>query len=553
MAPAGDPTAPPAAQSLLAVALVVTIDGTAHAIPCSQVKRVAVDLWSHGFQAEVEFCTSPHRAADPLFAAFATPALIEVTLSLVNARLTGSATADPIAVAGIVTHKEWAEQTGEVTVSGRPVMHRRYTLRFADPARVLWRQHFPCELHVDKPLKDVIDAQKGAKITITYDWAAELDAERPLVFLPLGLPENAASFYDFVCWFAATRGGVLSYASKTKAYKLSAAKDATGTALPLEPTEVGPVRLEFPETPRASAVVLNSSIAIAAKTAATANASGVAGVRRDFLVRHPVAADVDARAALEEKRLAARGHEVVVPFALYPTRTVLPGTLVDFSHAGFGAAVFTAGKTYRIRELTVRASSADQDPSPEDAVAPRPFAAEVVARLELQAEAWAALPAFVAPRWPARVEGTIVSEQGDEPEETWQAYTDSATSLDRYKVKVPLYKASADVFVYAPFDPNGMPGHLYFPAYKGATVLLAFQLFSVLIEKFLDWRATGRLPQDGQGNHILVGKTPTNRTSLSHTYVEQKPVLLVARLNDKDTQTIELKDGTITIRTKEDA
>jgi len=176
-----------------------------------------------------------------------------------------------------------------------------------------------------------------------------------------------------------------------------------------------------------------------------------------------------------------------------------------------------------------------------------------VARLELKTEPWVPLPAFVAPRWPARVEGTIVSEQGDEPEETWQAYTDSATSLDRYKVKVPLYKASADVFVFAPFDPNGMPGHLYFPAYKGATVLLAFQLFSVLIEKFLDWRATGRLPMDGQGNHILVGKTPTNRTSMSHVYVDQKPVLLVARLNDKDTQTIELKDGTITIRTKEDA
>ncbi len=542
----------PEVQSLLDASLTLTIDGTAHTIACSQVKRVAVDLWSYGFEAEVEFCTSPHHVEDALFEAFTTPALVEAALSLANARLPAGSTVDPVALSGIVTHKEWAEQTGEEVVSGRPVLHRRYTIRFADAARVLWRQHHPCELHVDKTLADVIDAQKGEKVTITYDWAGVLDATRPLVFLPLGTREGVASFYDFVCWFTATRDGVLTYDSRTDAYALSGAKAASGTAVPLVPTEVAAVRVEVAAPPRASAVILNSSIAIAAKTAATANPNEVAGIRRDFLVREPVSADVDARATLEEKRLVTRGHEVVVRFAAAPTVTLLPGALVDFSDAGFGTAMFTSGNTYRVRSLSLRAASSDQEPALPDA-APRAFVAAIEARLELQAEAFAPLPPFVAPRWPALVEGTIVSEQGDEPEETWQAYTDSTTSLDRYKVKVPLYSGEADAFVYAPFVPGGMPGHLFFPAYKGATVLLAFQLFAVTIERFLDWRAGGRLPLDGQGNHILVGKTQTNRTSLSHTYVEQKPVLLVSRLNDKDTQTIELKDGTITIRTKEEA
>lgn len=535
------------ALSLLSVTLGLTIDGTAHAIPCSQIKRIELDLTSWGYSAEVEFYTSPHRGEDALFIPFCTAGLVEVALALENAR----ESVDPIAVSGIVTHKEVVEHTAGDSLDGRPIMHRRYRIRFADPAQVLWGQHYPAELHVDTALKDVIDAQKGAKIRMTYDWAAEMDAERPLVFLPLGGAPGSASFYDFVCWYVDSRLGVLSYDSQTGDYKLSATKDASGQALPLPSTEVGRVRLEFPPTHRASAVVLNSSIDIAAKKPATANPNEVAGLRRDLLMRAPTQAEVDARATLEGKRLAARGHEVVVEFALFPTVSVLPGRLVKFPTTHFGAEVHTATKEYRIRTLRVRANNADPEPTAEDTSA-QAFAAEVELQLELKDEAWVALPPYQAPRWPGLVEGLIVSEQGEEADETWQVYTDADTSLDRYKVEVPLYKGSAEVYVYPPFDPNGLPGHLFFPAYKGAKVLLAFQLFSVSIERFLDWRAGAQLPVDGQGNHMLVGKTLTSKTSLSHDYVDASPVFQVSRLNDKDTQLIELKDGTITIRTKEE-
>ena len=533
--------------SILSVTLALTIDGTAHAIPCSQIKQIELELASWGFSAEVEFFTSPHRGDDALFAPFCTAGLVEVTLALENAR----ESVDPIAVSGIVTQKEVVEHTAGDSLSGRPIMHRRYRIHFADPAQVLWGQHYPAELHVDTALKDVIDAQKGAKIRMTYDWAAELDAERPLVFLPLGGAPQGASFYDFVCWYVDSRLGVMTYDSQTGDYKLSATKDASGQAVPLPAPQVGKVRLEFPPTQRASAVVLNSSIDVAAKTAATANPDEVAGVRRDLLVRAPTQAEVDARAALEGRRLAARGHEVVVEFSLFPTVSVLPGRLVSFPTTHFGAAVHTASKDYRIRILRVRAQNADPDPTAEDTAA-QAFAAEVELQLELKDEAWVHLPPYQAPRWPGLVEGLIVSEQGEEADETWQVYTDANTSLDRYKVEVPLYRGSAEVYVYPPFDPNGLPGHFFFPAYKGAKVLLAFQLFSVSIERFLDWRAGAQLPVDGQGNHMLVGKTLTSKTSLSHDYVDASPVFQVSRLNDKDTQLIELKDGTITIRTKEE-
>ena len=38
----------------------------------------------------------------------------------------------------------------EVRVKGEPRTHRHYQIAFADPASVLWRQHFPCDLMVDK-------------------------------------------------------------------------------------------------------------------------------------------------------------------------------------------------------------------------------------------------------------------------------------------------------------------------------------------------------------------------------------------------------------------
>ena len=130
--------------SLLDVSLTLTIDGKKHSVPCSQVKRVALDLRSWGFEAEVEFFSSPHRNEDALFVPWCKADLVEVALSLENARESDGA----IAVQGIATHKEVAELTGEESLSGQPVLHRRYTLRFADPAQVLWRQHYLSLIHI---------------------------------------------------------------------------------------------------------------------------------------------------------------------------------------------------------------------------------------------------------------------------------------------------------------------------------------------------------------------------------------------------------------------
>jgi hypothetical protein len=116
-------------------------------------------------------------------------------------------------------------------------------------------------------------------------------------------------------------------------------------------------------------------------------------------------------------------------------------------------------------------------------------------------------------------------------------------------VKIPLFE---DQIIPAPFNPNLLPGHFYFPAYKGERMLVALDFQRAWIKRFLDWRTGARMPQDGQGVQLLVGKTPENGTALKHYYTDDKPVLLMQRTHDKDTQKIQLNEGTLLIQVKEE-
>jgi hypothetical protein len=174
---------------------------------------------------------------------------------------------------------------------------------------------------------------------------------------------------------------------------------------------------------------------------------------------------------------------------------------------------------------------------------------EMRSHLELESERWVSLPPFKPPPFPIYVEGKIVSEQGAKEAETYQIYQDKETSLDQYKVAIPLWKNQE---VVVPFEPNFFTGHFYFPDYKEARVLVALDLHNGRIERFLDWRAGARLPMDTQGNHILLGKTDKSQTSVQHVYVDDKPVLHVKRTSEKDTEMIKMVEGSLILETKEE-
>ncbi|MEN6486528.1 MAG: hypothetical protein ABFD98_16755, partial [Syntrophobacteraceae bacterium] len=156
---------------------------------------------------------------------------------------------------------------------------------------------------------------------------------------------------------------------------------------------------------------------------------------------------------------------------------------------------------------------------------------------------------FKSPSFPIFVEGKIVSEQGDTNAETYQIYQDANTKQDQYKVSIPLW---SDQQVVAAFEPFYFSGHFYFPAYKNERVLVSLGLHTATIVRFLDWRANARLPMDSQGNRLLMGQTATSQTTMSHSYVDSKPVLNVQRTSDKDLQVIKLSEGSLLLQATQD-
>ena len=543
----------------LDVTLTLTVGETTHTIPGGNVKAFELDLASFGFTAAVEFVVIDDadqggEEGDQLITSFAGQDLIEVSLS-VKPELPDPESETPItpvAVTGLVTRKS-VEEVFDRTPD-RVVVYRRYRVELADPARVLWSQHFPCDLYAPTEeghgvtMQATLDAHKGDKITLAYDWAA-LTAEVPMIFLHLR-PEDRSSFYDFVAWYVDTRAGFLAYDYATKGYKLSGAKDATATAKELFGDDVASLRAVFPEVARHKPNVLNSYTESAA-TKPIENAQAVDGVRQDHLIRTPIAQHVDDRVTRETSRLVLRQSELEIAFARWPTIAFGPGSAIEFANTNLWPAdALQVGPTWRVFHHRIAATIRDPRLEVDRDLGAGTFDIDVAARLEQQAETFSRLPRYVDPTYPGHVEGKVVSEQGADTELTYQFYTDQSTSLDQYEVKVPLF---ADQVVTAPYYPHQGSGKMYVPLHKNARVLIAFGFEHATIVHLLDWREGVRMAMDAQGEQLFFGKSATAGTMVNHAYDDDKPVFKVARAHDKDKATIEIKEGVLTIQVKEDA
>jgi hypothetical protein len=539
----------------LAVLLTLTIGGKAHKVVAGSIKRFALDLWSWGLEGEAEFVLTDNQARggqekDALLPDFLKPDLVEVSLELkaVLPETSAKPAHTALKLKGLVTDKTLVEETVP-TPDNSIVLHRRYGIRFQDAARVLWRQHYPCALYTSKTVKDVLEAHKGDKISLAYDWDARLGTSHPILFVGLD-PSRAASFYDWVLWYVHSHAGVFTYDYAAHGYKFAAAKDNSGTPVTLHEENLTGLEVLLPEVIRHDVTVLNA-VAESPQTELVTQKQAVTGIRQDVLLCTPITDEVQARVTLETTRLKPRGAEVELVWASFPEKALAPGTLVKLPDDDAWAAAGVAKKAVlRVRSMHLSGEVTDQQGEEEVYNDPAAlFSFQMSTRLEAKDEPYVDLPAWQPPGYPRYVEGFIVSEQGAEKDETWQAYTDSATSLDGYKVKIPLF---ANQIIPAPFNPNLLPGHFYFPAYKGERVLVGLDFQRAWIKRFLDWRTGARMPQDGQGVQLLVGKTPENGTALKHFYTDDKPVFLMQRTNAKDTQKIQLDEGTLLIQVKEE-
>ena len=542
-------------EDRLSVALTLTVGDTAHEIIAGSIKRLALELRGWGLDGEVEFLLTDNTSQggqqkDALLADFLKPDLLAVTLVLKAILPQASKQAAPVAltVKGFVTDKSLVEDV-ITTGDSNLLLHRRYRIRFQDAAQLLWRQHFPTALYTAKTVKDVLEAHKGEKITLAYDWDAGLGTSHPVLFVGLD-PEQGTSFYDWVMWYVHGHGGVFTHDYATHGYKFAGAKDTSGTPLKLSALDLSGLEVLLPEVIRHDVTVLNAT-AVSPQTKPITQTHAVSGIRQDVLLCTPISDEVQARVDRETARLKPRGSELELVWRSFPEKAVTPGALVKLpANDAWLAAGVARDEVFRVRALHLYAEVAAED---GEEVYGEDFALmslSLSTRLERQDEPHGDWPAWQPPVYPRYVEGLVVSEQGGEKDETWQAYTDADTSVEGYKVKLPLF---ANQIVPAPFNPNLLPGHFYFPAYKGERVLVGLDFQRAWVKRFLDWREGARMPQAGQGVQLLVGKTPDNGTALKHFYTDDKPVFLMQRTHDKDTQKIQLNEGTLLIQVKEES
>ncbi len=533
----------------LDASLKLTISGTDFNIPGGNIKGFRVKLHSHGFLCRVNFMVSSEKETDSLFSSFTTTGLIDATLKLTPHFPPEGSQLQPLTLTGLVTEKAiLIERTVEkVIVQGNPILYRLYQVVFRDPAQVIWRQHHPFDLLVDKTMKDVIDAHKSEKVTITYDWTV-LETKNAINTLPLGIEARNGSFYDFIMWYVFTQDGVWTYKNQDNTYSLTQSKSSEGQADSLDGLDVEGWEVEFPETIRFNANVLNAYSENPQKQAISQD-QAVTGVGRDYMARYPVAQDFQNRQTLETQRLRVRNHEVHLTFRRFPTINFYPGCLVKMEGGLWSDNIFPHGKTYRVRDIDLEGTPVNPELTADHNLGFSDFNMDMEAQLELQDEKYVSLPEFTAPSFPIFVEGKVVSEQGDASAETFQIYQDANTQQNQYKITIPLWTNQQ---VVAAFEPVFFSGHFYFPAYRNERVLVRLSLHTASIDRFLDWRANAQLPMDSQGNRLLMGETATSQTTMSHSYVDSKPVLSVQRTSDKDLQVITLSEGSLKLETKQD-
>lgn len=533
--------------------LTLSCGGKSFVIKGGAIKAVDLTLESYGFRGEVAFVLSDDKSyqggfEDTLITEFLKPDLIKVSMDVAWRQVGKDATpAEPLTLAGLVCERRVTEGIYRHT-KDLPILERRYWFRFADPAAVLWTQHFPTQLYTETTVKAILTEHAGAEITLTCEWNA-LDTTKPLFFLYLN-EEERCSFYDFVMWYADRYAGAWVYDYQASKYKLRDNKDLGGSTYSLYGDDVAECIAIYPEVPRYKRVVLNSFATSVTNQAITQD-QAVAGIRRDHLMRSEIAQDVDDEVTRQKARTPIPAYEIELALTRGVIKSLAPGGLIKMAAANrWSQKSALVGKTWRVWRLTLTAEAVQPTADTDSQGDHTAYEASLRVRAEQQSDLSIRLPGFRPPRYPAYVEGLVVSEQGEEAEQTYQSYQDQETSLSGYKIKIPLWE---DKQISVPFMPEQGAGKIYIPAFKGQRVLVAMFMEQAYLSRLLVWREGATLPVDVQGERIYFGKSADSQTMLTHQYDSKNPVFQLFRKHDKDTSTIELKEGTLIIQVKEES
>lgn len=531
------------------------------------LRHFDLDLRDTGFSGELCVEVSDDVALqsvdrDLLIAMFRAPDLLKLRLTLEALRVDQdiNVVPPPLEINALVSERALSEHVERL--GNAPLSFRRYYFRFADAAQVLWRQHFPCELYTQKSLRQVIDAHRTTHIAIEY-LDAEVGQIRPMIFLGCDAEHRGserASFYDLLMWRLAETERSWSYDYASGVYEVAKVK-LPPTAVSVTASDIEEIYTYYPAPPRAAEALLDDYTEQPQNREVPATAellqkNLVAGVRSDFLFNTPIATEFDQEIQRRSESFTLPGPEFVLQYRQFPSSPIIPGAGVDFAAGlinfqteAIAVPVEALAELCRVFRISISGESAERDVRPVyDGKVPGRFACRVHIWLEAASNPDQRRPPYILPKYPVHIEGKIFSEVGGDLEETYQFYPDPATNISQYKVKIPLWREQV---ISVPYNPNMDPGHFYFPAYKNERVLIAFYYDRAYLKRFLDWRPSAQLPLETQGDQLLLGKTPMNRTAVRHIYQNELPVFEIERLNmlqSFDTELVQLSEGSLLLQ-----
>ncbi len=529
----------------LRIDIVLEIGGEKFEIPGGNIKVCELDLNSFGFTGKAGFGLFSDSEEDYLFPLFIKQDIIKVNLSVVRVYNFRNEAPEPFFIQAYVTEKS-VEESIYKQVKKEPVLQRYYEIYFEDIPSVLWKQHFPVQLYINKKISDVIKDHIVDEITFEIDEAIQ-EKINDMVFIGLEKKHGGASFYDFVIRYVHDANLVLNYDYDDGKLVLLKEKKSGDAVYVFRPSEVLKVKVIYPEIMRCDARILNVHSEKYQKVEIEQE-QAVKGIVADTVMRTAITKEIDDKKELEAVKLKSSLEEVELVLKEFPANNCPIGTMVKFEKEFWSKDNLLSEKKFRVFQIRISAVAEEQDLSVNYNAEHAGYSTNMTLKMEIDENPRVHLPFFKTPQYPVMVEGKIVSESGEESDKTYQIYTDEETSIESYTVYVPLW----DLKVKAPFIPGIYTGHFYFPAFKHARVLLAMYLDHACIKQFLDWGEGARLPMDTQGNHILFGKNASSETSMKYLYSEGKPVFMVKRRSDSDTELIKMEEESIIIQTKDE-
>jgi hypothetical protein len=542
-------------QESLALTLVLSINGQDTTIPGANIKVCELAILRYGFTGVLEFYVPNDQREDTLIDTFATEDLISLALGINAVHNLPEPLPKAFTVKGLVTQKSVTESAYR-QVNGAPVLYRYYRIHFADPAQVLWQQHYPSELYVDDCMTTVINAQVVSPITLTIDFSPA-DTIVPLICLALGNTDNShpgetgvtnkASFYDFLMGYIHDNNGFFIYDYEEQTYQICLEEPQLQNTTAFLPHEINTIQHTWPASKRSVTSLLNATADNSKNTPLT-NEQAVAGIKHDTMLRQSIEDRFNQRKDMQSNRLTVHGKQIQVVFNQWPLQTFWPECELSVDPSVDGQHFLHANQIYRCASLYINVEALDNRPEKDLDLTYTQYQLLYQAQGHPTDKPQSVLPKYTLPQYPLYVEGLIVSDQGQDNEKTFDVPKNDDTGQFEYKVNIPLW----DLTIKVMLEPDYLNSHFYFPFYRDTKLLLAFDLYRAHVVKVLNWGEGVQLPMATQGNHILFGKTSEDQTSVSHFYDDGKPVLAIKRNKENDTELVRLEEGSIILQTCED-